>query len=131
MKVVVNNLKLNEIRIIGSCVMKSFFRIIPKIFLILTILAGCESTEEIKETDPVALFYQGTAFVEKGQYDKAISDFNKAIEINPRYAEAYNNRGGAYHKKAQLDKTCSDFKRACELGLCEYYEEVKRKGDCK
>ncbi len=39
--------------------MKLFFRIIFKIFLILTILAGCATTEEIKETDSDALLTQG------------------------------------------------------------------------
>jgi len=34
----------------------------------------------------------------KGQNDKAIADYNKAIELNPRDAEAYNNRGLAYSK---------------------------------
>ena len=61
--------------------MKLFFRLIFKMFLILSILAGCASTEEIKETDPVALLNQGAAFVEKGQYDRSIAYFNKAIEI--------------------------------------------------
>ena len=69
--------------------MKSFFRIF-KIFLILTILYGCVDTEE------VAYYNQGLAYFNKGQYDKAISDTSKAIEINPRDADAYNNRGNAY-----------------------------------
>ena len=40
-----------------------------------------------------ALFYnnRGLTYFEKGQYDKAISDINKALEINPSDAEAYNN----------------------------------------
>jgi len=39
--------------------MKSSFRIIFKIFLIFTILTGCETIEEIKESDPVALYKKG------------------------------------------------------------------------
>ena len=35
---------------------------------------------------------QGNASLKNGQFDKAIADFTKAIEINPRYAMAYNNR---------------------------------------
>ena len=80
--------------IIRRCVMKLFIRIIFKIFLILAILVGCATTEEIKETDSVALYNQGTDFVEEGQYDRAIAYFSKAIEINPTYAKAYSNRGG-------------------------------------
>lgn len=34
---------------------------------------------------------RGLTYFIKGQYDKAISDINKALEINPNDAEAYNN----------------------------------------
>ncbi|OGP81886.1 MAG: hypothetical protein A2Z08_03775, partial [Deltaproteobacteria bacterium RBG_16_54_11] len=36
---------------------------------------------------------RGTAWAEKGDYDKAIADINKAIEIDPKDAMAYYNRG--------------------------------------
>ncbi|TEX51163.1 MAG: hypothetical protein B7C55_07020 [Actinomycetales bacterium mxb001] len=39
-----------------------------------------------------------------GQYDKAIYCHTKAIQINPNFAEAYNNRACA--KKAIGDNTC-------------------------
>ena len=73
--------------------MKLFFQSVFKISLILTILAACATTEEIKETDSDALLNQGIAFLIRGQYDRSIAYFNKAIEINPRYVDAYNNRG--------------------------------------
>lgn len=95
--------------------MKLFFQIISKMFLILTILTGCATTEEIEETDPLALLNKGAAFAEKGQYERAIAYFSEAIERNPRYAEAYNDRGAAYYDKGQYDKAISDFTKAIEL----------------
>jgi hypothetical protein len=59
--------------------MKLFFRIIFKIVLILAILAGCATTEEIKENDPVELINKGIALFEKGQSDRAIAFFNKCL----------------------------------------------------
>jgi serine/threonine-protein kinase len=41
-------------------------------------------------------YSRGYAYFDKGQYDKAISDFTKVIEINPRHAGAYNNIGWIY-----------------------------------
>ena len=45
----------------------------------------------------------------------AISDYNKAIEINPSYAVAYYNRGLAYAVKGQHDKAISDFNKILEI----------------
>ena len=110
--------------------MKLFFLILFKIFLILTNLAGCAATEKINETDSDEQLNQGIALLEEGQYDRAIAYFNKAIELNPRDADAYNNRGLAYYYKGLNYKACSDFKWACEFGFCKGYEFAKRKGGC-
>ena len=33
--------------------------------------------------------YRGLAYHHKGEYDRAIGDFTKAIELKPNYAGAY------------------------------------------
>ena len=38
-----------------------------------------------------------------GEYDRAISDFDKTIEMNPNYAQAYLNRGITYMRKGMLE----------------------------
>ncbi len=48
---------------------------------------------------------------------KVRSYFNKAIEINPKFAEAYNNRGLAYYIKGQHDKAISDCTKAKEIEI--------------
>ena len=49
-------------------------------------------------------------------YDQAIHDYNKVIEVNPRYAEAYNNRGIAYFYKGDYDQAIRDSTKAIEIG---------------
>ena len=58
---------------------------------------------------------RGIAYAEKGNYDRAIEDFNMAIELNPNYAYAYNNRGLAYRGKGDFDRAIENFNTAIDL----------------
>jgi tetratricopeptide (TPR) repeat protein len=51
----------------------------------------------------------------KGEHDHAIDDYNKAIEINPKDAAAYYNRGNAYEKKGDKARAIADFSKAIEI----------------
>jgi tetratricopeptide (TPR) repeat protein len=51
----------------------------------------------------------------KGDLDGAISDYSKAIEINPRYVAAYNNRGVARKAMGDLDGAIADYNKALEI----------------
>ena len=46
-------------------------------------------------------FTRGIIKANRQDYQGAISDFTKAIEINPRYAQAYYRRGLIYGEYAQ------------------------------
>lgn len=50
-------------------------------------------------------------------YDKAIEDYTKAIELNPNFADAYYNRGLAWVaiKEKEYDKAIKDYTKAIEL----------------
>ena len=54
-------------------------------------------------------------FFHKKSYSKAISDFNKAIQLNQQYANAYNNRGLTYFHKKSYDKAIDDYNKAIQL----------------
>jgi tetratricopeptide (TPR) repeat protein len=58
-------------------------------------------------------------------YRKAIEDFDKAISINPGYAEAWYYRGVACKKSGRLDLACPDFQKAAELGFKQAEEDLK------
>ena len=82
-----------------------------------------ESEENLEASDavqqrqdsPVDYKSRGRSYLEKGQNDDAISDFDKAIELNPKDAEIYFFRGNAYHNKRQFDKAMSDYSKAIEI----------------
>ncbi len=62
----------------------------------------------------MAYLNRGNVYIAKGDFDRGISDYTKAIEINPGYAEVYNNRGNAYIDKGDLDRGISDYNKAIE-----------------
>jgi len=67
----------------------------------------------------------GLAYKSKGEYDKAISYHEKALEINlittgennPDTASIYNNLGSAYNSKGKYDKAIDYYKKALEIVL--------------
>ena len=62
----------------------------------------------------------GKEHYEKEQYDKAIRDYTRAIELKPDSAKTYKNRGTAFYKLKQYDKAIQDYSKSIELKSDEY-----------
>ena len=54
--------------------------------------------------------------MEKGDYERAIQDCNRSIELNDKNSFAYNNRGWIYCKKRDYDRAWADVRKCRELG---------------
>jgi tetratricopeptide (TPR) repeat protein len=59
---------------------------------------------------------RGNCFLKKKEYDKALGDYSKAIELNPKNPDIYVNRGDCYYKMKKKDDACNDWSKAKELG---------------
>lgn len=57
----------------------------------------------------------GTASAEQGRYEKALEYLDKAINLNPQYAEPYYNRGTVYGRLGQYQRTIDDCSEALRL----------------
>jgi len=71
--------------------------------------------EKVREKLVAAYNNWGVAHHELKQHEKAINDYNKAIELNPNLAEAYYNRGSAYRELKQYEKAITNYNKAIEL----------------
>jgi len=67
------------------------------------------------ELNAVDWFDKGNSMMAAGQLQNAITAFDKAIELNPKYARAYRVRGLAYAKMDQPQKGINDCNKAIEL----------------
>ncbi len=59
---------------------------------------------------------RGSTYIDEGQYDKAISDYARAIELKPRRADTYYSRGLAYFYKRNYEKAWDDLYKVQNLG---------------
>ena len=108
-----------------------------------TALKNNDRTEALKLVDQVlvaddknadAHSLRGDIRVAGRQFDKAVTDYSKAIELNPRSSAVYDQRGTAYFKLAKIPESLADFNKSIELdpkagpghwrrGLTLYYAE--------
>jgi lipoprotein NlpI len=83
------------------------------------LIRGCtaviRSGHETPENLARAYFNRGRAYSDRGDYDRAIADFNDALRIEPNYPDAFNGRGIAYVGKADYPRAVGDFDRAIGL----------------
>jgi lipoprotein NlpI len=89
------------------------FALSAAVVLLLAGLAVAPSV--LAQSTASDLVNSGIAKGRKGDLDGASADFSRAIELDPKYAMAYNNRGIAKEKKGDLDGAIADYSRAIEL----------------
>ncbi|MGA1864334.1 MAG: tetratricopeptide repeat protein [bacterium] len=86
-------------------------------------ILGCASTSPPKRGDDFLTRYKeyqslgriGQASLNKGEYEKAIDQYSKAIEISPFEVSNYYYRGLAWYKNGNIDKAIADFDRVIML----------------
>ena len=77
-----------------------------------------KSLEKIKSTDTyIAL---GTMYYEKSDFNKAIQNYELAIELNPGFYEGFLSLGVVYFQQNELNKSISALKRAIDINPKSY-----------
>ncbi len=71
--------------------------------------------------------YQSRANAKQRLLDRkgALGDYNKAIKIDPHFAEAYFNRGILEIRMGDKNNACRDLYKAGELGFEEAFEAIE------
>ncbi len=66
---------------------------------------------------PRAAWYgnRGVLYYNQQKYELALSDYSKAIDINPNDALAYNNRGNLYKDLQKYELALSDYSKAIDI----------------
>lgn len=82
-------------------------------------MTACTTLIKDKKLDvkkkAVASTERGLAYRVKGDIDKAIADFNQAIQLDANSDTTYFMRGSAYHAQGKLDLAIADYTRLIKL----------------
>lgn len=83
-------------------------------------------TSDDKRQEANRFFSIGEIYQEQGQYRKAAKKYEKAVNADSEYAEAYSNLGYCYRKQGMFDLAVKKYKRAINLkpDLAEAHEYI-------
>jgi tetratricopeptide (TPR) repeat protein len=65
--------------------------------------------------DVIHYFNSGVTFYNQKQFSKAIQAYQKVIELDPTYVEAYNNLGIIYQMTGDVDRAFGTYQKATEI----------------
>ena len=63
-------------------------------------------------SSPKTFVQRGNAYLNKGDDDRAVADYDTAISLEPDGAEAYGRRGDAHFNKRDYDRAIADYDAA-------------------
>lgn len=64
---------------------------------------------------PTGYYNRGTAWSERNEHEMALVDFDKCVELNERWADAYVGRGRVLQHQGEMRKAIEDYNRAILL----------------
>ena len=74
-----------------------------------------EEIEALNNSNHRLFYNRGLAYRDKGDYDRAIENYDKDLRINPEDANAYYSRGVAYHGKGDYKQAIRDYDEAIRI----------------
>lgn len=78
---------------------------------------------------PKAYYNAGLILIKTSEYDKAILDLNKAVELDPFDADSYFNRGYIKYQLGLFSEAIEDYKKSHALNT-DYFDAYKWIGLC-
>jgi tetratricopeptide (TPR) repeat protein len=83
---------------------------------VIAVCGALVDSEKTPAPDRIkALIARASAFARKDQIDRAISDYDTALRLDPTLADIFNTRGELWRKKGDRPKALADFGAAIKL----------------
>ena len=72
-------------------------------------ISACSEIIQHNPKDAAAHNGRGNAYLHKGDFDRALTDYSEAIKVDPRLAASYTGRGNVYYAKGDYDRALADY----------------------
>ena len=92
------------------------------VLIIVSIVALACSKDEAGR-----FFLKGNVALDKGNYKEAIQMYTEAIEKDPQYKDAYNNRGVAHFREGRYQQAINDYDQSLQIDP-DYTEAYYNRG---
>src|SRR5262245_40255043 len=94
-------------------------------------IMGCTAIINARSSSPTqksgALTNRGRAFAQRGEMERAIADFNQAVQIDPMNSRAWANRGDFYSAMGDYERAVQDYDGAIKANP-EDFEAYNQRG---
>ena len=98
------------------------------VLLSVLLMLGVGVNTEVWGDEASDAYDKGIQFLSEGRQRDAIATFDKAIQLNPRLAEAYHGRGMAYNETGRNEQALKDYDAALALNP-QYTEAYFNRGN--
>ncbi|MFQ5613431.1 MAG: tetratricopeptide repeat protein [Anaerolineae bacterium] len=82
-----------------------------EIWHLINYLKVFEADQRLADT----YYNRGVTFFEEGDNERALENFNEAIQLSPNFAAAYNDRAEIHRRRGEYDLAIADHSQAIEL----------------
>ena len=83
--------------------------------LVITIIVNMSYFVSACGSRQKAHFNRGLAYYNRGRLEQSIAEYQKAIQINPNFAQARNNLGNVYYNQSKLEEAVVEYQGAITI----------------
>jgi tetratricopeptide (TPR) repeat protein len=74
-----------------------------------------QSSPQTSQNTAYSAVIKGNEYYSKDEYDKAIAEYTRAVQLDSNYEYAYFGRGNSYYMKRDYDKAIADYEAALRI----------------
>jgi tetratricopeptide (TPR) repeat protein len=71
----------------------------------------------VPKLDAKGHFERAVALLREGEVEKSMADFDRAIELDPNFSQAYATRGVAHERAGRAEEARRDYAKSIEIDL--------------